>query len=196
MDPNLHVPNLHGTPFLRVLALLGFALVITLLSSLGTYWYISNQMSQQTLTQQQVYQPAPTVVPTVSNPSVSPTVDETVNIQSLVKDFYNRWIPIFINPSGYPGDSVTKANRLVNEGYLTGKAADSIKQSQGSDLPTCSQNPLKPEEYIYSTPVINGEKATMSVSGTYSGDNSKITMGLDLLKSGTKWMIDGFHCLK
>lgn len=50
-------PHPHGTPFLRVLALLAFALLIAVLSSLGAYWYISNQMAQQqTQTPQQVAQ--------------------------------------------------------------------------------------------------------------------------------------------
>ncbi len=48
MDPSIvQPPHPHGTPFLRVLALLTFALLIAVLSSLGTYWYISSQMAQQ-----------------------------------------------------------------------------------------------------------------------------------------------------
>ncbi len=68
--------NPHGTPFLRILALLAFASVVVILSSLGTYWYISNQVSQQNM--QQTYQPSPTVESTVSA-SPTTTLDETAN---------------------------------------------------------------------------------------------------------------------
>ncbi len=71
-------PNPHGTPFLRVLALLAFAIIIAVLSSLGTYWYISNQTAQQN--PPQVYQSVPTVVPIVSNPSESPSMSKISNL--------------------------------------------------------------------------------------------------------------------
>ncbi len=58
-------PNPHGTPFLRVLALLVFALVIVVLSSLGTYWYVSNQMTQQ-FRQENSLNIVPTITPTFS----------------------------------------------------------------------------------------------------------------------------------
>ncbi len=57
-------PNPHGTPLLRILALLAFAIIIAVLSSLGTYWYMSTQTTQQTQTQQQTYQSFPTIKPT------------------------------------------------------------------------------------------------------------------------------------
>lgn len=63
--------NPHGTPLLRVLALLVFGLLIAVLSSLGTYWYLSNQMVQQNT--QKVYQSAPTT-----------TQDETANWQIFI----------------------------------------------------------------------------------------------------------------
>ncbi len=60
MDPTQTQPaNPPKTSLMRVFALLAFALVIAVLSSLGTYWYISNKMTQQN--QQQVSQQIPTV---------------------------------------------------------------------------------------------------------------------------------------
>ncbi len=47
MDPNVQPPSPHGTAFLRVISLLVFALLIAVLSSLGTYLYLSNQLRQQ-----------------------------------------------------------------------------------------------------------------------------------------------------
>ncbi len=41
-------PNPHGTPLLRILALLAFAIIIAVLSSLGTYWYLNNRFAQLT----------------------------------------------------------------------------------------------------------------------------------------------------
>lgn len=82
------VPSSHyGTPLLRILALLTFAILIAVLSSLGTYWYISNQMTQQA--NQQIYQPAPSINP---QESVSPqaTQDETANwktFKAKMEDF-------------------------------------------------------------------------------------------------------------
>lgn len=78
MDP-IQAPHPHGAPFLRVLALLAFALIIVVLSSLGAYWYVNNQTAQQTQTQQQLNQPVSKVVPSVSNSVVTPAVDETAN---------------------------------------------------------------------------------------------------------------------
>jgi len=54
----------HKTSFLRIFVLLIFALAIAVLSSLGTYWYISSKTIQPNL--QQTYQVVPTVQPTVS----------------------------------------------------------------------------------------------------------------------------------
>ncbi len=185
MEP-VQPPTPHGTTFLRVSALLAFALLIAVLSSLGIYWYISNQMVQQT--QQQVYKPSQTVGTTVSNPSISPTVDETAKIEKLVKDFYKKWIT---NP---PVGIEKNSNILANEGYLTANAVNSIKTAQGYDLATCSQNPLNPEDYNYSSPSMSGDKATMTVSGYYSGSKSTLVITINLLKSGINWMIDDFHC--
>lgn len=43
----LKPPSSHGTPLLRILALLIFALLIAVLSSLGAYHYLSNQLQIQ-----------------------------------------------------------------------------------------------------------------------------------------------------
>lgn len=80
-------PNPHGTPFLRVAALLVFALVITVLSSLGTYWYMGKQLSSQQ-TQQQTYQPSPTIE---SQVLVSPTINS--NKASLLSDSIHIILP-------------------------------------------------------------------------------------------------------
>ncbi len=194
MDPNVHSPNPHGTPLFRVLVLLAFALLIVLLSSLGSYWYYSYQ-TQEIANRGLVDVVKVVILTPTPKQKISPSVsqDETANVENLVKDFYKKWITI------PPVIGIEKnVNILANDGYLTANAVNSIKTAlgQGYDGATCGQNPLKPEDYTYSTPVINGTKASMTLSGTYSGDNRKITIGLDLLKSGTKWMIDDFHCPK
>lgn len=70
-------PSSHGTPFLRVVALLAFALVVTVLSSLGTYWYMSKQLASQQ-SPEESNQPTPIIEQTIN---VSPTVtkDETAD---------------------------------------------------------------------------------------------------------------------
>jgi hypothetical protein len=185
----------HRTPFLRVLALLAFALVITVLSSLGTYYFLNKRFQAQLQSYQQIQ---PTMMAPTDTPPLVPTVInntfELTTITNLVKDFYSKWIPSFVNPSGYPGDPSTKSERLSTEGFLTLKAVDSIKQAQAYDLVTCSQNPLKPEDYTYSSPNVHGDRASMTVSGYYSGDKSTLNITVDLLRSGTKWRIDDFHC--
>lgn len=99
MEP-VQPPNPHGTPFLRVLALLAFALLIAVLSSVGTYWYLSKQLAPQQ-TQQQVYQLAPTVAPSIS---VSPTIsqDETANWKE-----FNKSGITFKYPSSWETQTVT-----------------------------------------------------------------------------------------
>lgn len=46
-SPSPFSPNLHGTSFLRILALLAFAIVIAVLSSLITYYFLSKQLQTQ-----------------------------------------------------------------------------------------------------------------------------------------------------
>lgn len=46
-DQNLSRINPHGAPVLKVIALLAFALLIAVLSSLGTYWYMNNKPTQE-----------------------------------------------------------------------------------------------------------------------------------------------------
>lgn len=119
--------------------------------------------------------------------SVSP--DETVTVETLVKDFYTKYL------AGTP--PVRDVDQLKTDGYLSDNAVNLIKQSVGFDLVTCSQNPLNASDYIYSTPEINNNVATINVSGNYSGPpSSTVTINLSLVKSGISWMIDSFSCQK
>ncbi len=85
MEENSVNPAHHGTPLLRILALLFFALLIAVISSLTTYYSLNKQYQPQL----QSYQPpAPEIIPTVV-PSLSPRTipDET----SKWKTYYSKY---------------------------------------------------------------------------------------------------------
>ena len=119
----------------------------------------------------------------------STSSDETGTIETLVKDFYAKYL------AGTP--PARNVDQLKTDGYLNDNAVNQIKQTVGADLVTCSQNPLSSNDYVYSTPQINNNTATMNVKGTYSGPpSSTITINLNLIRSGTNWTINSFSCAK
>jgi len=104
-----------------------------------------------------------------------------------VKAFYSSYLATTPPSSAY----LTTA---VQSGLLT-QAADNLITSKQYDLPTCSQNPLTYKDYSFSTPIITGSTASMSVSGTYSGPPAQTAkIDLSLQDVANKWAISGFSC--
>lgn len=165
MDQNftpVQSPSPHGTPLLRIVALLAFALLIAVLSSLGTYWYMSRQISQQT--QQQAYQSAPTVEPTTS---LLPTVtqDETANWKIFENDKFKI---------KYPPDWEVKITPLI------GNMAPAFTP-KGSDYPVLDVGYTTLQDFI--TPCKNLGLAETKI--TYNGlQATKCTGITSVVKDG------------
>lgn len=84
--------NHHGTPLLRILALLLFALVIALVSSLSTYWYLGKShelngepinIPETNLNKTQLT-PTATIVP---SPTATPPLNECIKNGEISYDW-------------------------------------------------------------------------------------------------------------
>lgn len=83
MDPNVQTSTPHERFFIRVSALFASAILIVVLSSLGTYWYLKTNKDLQTQTQQP-NQPFPTEKPTGTFFPNSPVSSTPSNQQTEV----------------------------------------------------------------------------------------------------------------
>lgn len=173
-------------------------LVVGLLLYAGIYYFLSQQKSK----------PYKTVTPTVSEiPSSSPTtimqkVDsanattDQENARKQAQAFYREFLTATSPDNGGLKDKPTYIDGLEMKGYITKNAVMKIKAAKTFDAVSCSQNPLAFEFYKFSTPVITGSNATMTVTGSYNGTGTPIdhVITLNLIKSNTQWSIDSFTC--
>ena len=160
------------------------------------YFFFAKNKTNPYRTNQAIY-----TTPSVSSPSPQITQNvATASDQEAAKKqaegFYAQWVDPKRLTSGYKETFEATIDTLVKEGYITQKAATQLKDRQVQyDIPTCSQNPLPFEQYKFSTPVVQGTTATMTVAGKYIGPPPvEKNVTLDLVKSGPTWSIDAFSC--
>jgi type II secretory pathway component PulJ len=161
-----------GFGIIEVLMLIAIVILI------GTVVYLAIQVTQKKDTP---------VATTSSQSSSTGPKDTTVEALAHVKAFYKTYL------DDKTGDFTT--SEWVKQGYATQSAADQRDGGHALDLATCSQSPLTYDKYTFSTPSIDGDTGTMSLSGTYSGPPASTTrISLGLLKDGSVWKIDSFDC--
>ena len=87
-QPQPQAPNPHGTPILRVLALLLFAILIAVLSSLTTVYFLNRQnQKQQESMPPMAMEETPTTVP-------SPAPDQTATMQTIDEELFSIQLSI------------------------------------------------------------------------------------------------------
>lgn len=153
-------------------------LAVLLLVAIGAagYWAFVDHSSRN-------QPPASSTTPSsTSTPAVSAAqAVALVRVQA----FYKAWL----------SDSLPKIASYQAQGYVTAQAAGQEDGHPGFDYVTCSQNPLKYDEYRFSTPVITGSTGTMTISGNYSGPpESTLDIKLDLLKQPAGWAVNIITC--
>jgi hypothetical protein len=125
--------------------------------------------------------PANTTVP--QSLSVSDVSDAKAQTQAL----YYSWLEDS-RGTNYDTDIAV----WQQQGLVTGREAASLRVPAEFDKLTCSQNPLKYNEYLFSDPTASQDSATMTVSGTYV--NSTTTITVTLVRADGKWAVDSIAC--
>lgn len=123
-------PSPHGTRLLRILVLLVFALLIAVVSSLTTYYFLNRQYQSQTQTYQQL---APEVVPTsIPSPSPAQAQDETANWKTYTSTYLSFKYPTIWQTGNKYGDKTS--------GFADSISLFTLPRTQGIELATAILN--------------------------------------------------------
>jgi hypothetical protein len=84
---------------------------------------------------------------------------------------------------------------LKDRNYITQSFLDSTKSTNlNYDRITCSQNPLRFQDYVFKTPAINDTKnAEISVEANYA-ESGIIIIRLGMVNDGGVWKINTITC--
>lgn len=195
-NPDLQQPrNSYGNNWKRLIPLY---IIVGLILYAGIYYALSKEKSKSYVPS--VVKPSAQQVP--SSPTTVMQKEGSANVaadqenaKKQAQAFYNEWLTT-IAPGRGVTDIAAYLEGLEKKGYITKNAVTQIKTPKAFDLITCSQNPLAFEFYKFSTPVVTGSNATMTVTGSYNGTGTPIdhVITLNLIKSNTQWSINSFTC--